>query len=287
MLFSFYTYTKDSQRECVCSAYSSQTGTTFKADPTQPPTFTGSYLNRNYWSCGVDSATLSWSWGWCFLFAWNVLTGVSPEDPWLPGADRLAPLQVQDADGEGQTRHYAADGQRGGGLFRRHGWTEWRGASQRCDRHHHSCRQAASSTPLCSHGEWENLWFLGGIYSHRPVDITRMCVHVCISCSISPFLHIPLTAKVTPRIPVGPLRFLCASFNKTPVRLVTLDLYHINACLIISLKIRFFRSANLFFSTIKVTVTVMTVQFIYKIIMSHTEVAEQQALPHVQLFRPT
>lgn len=112
-------------------------------------------------------------------------------------------------------------------------------------------------------------------------------MHVCISCSISPFLHIPLTAKVTPRIPVGPLRFLCASFNKTPVRLVTLDLYHINACLIISLKIRFFRSPNLFFSTIKVTVTVMTVQFIYKIIMSHTEVAEQQALPHVQLFRPT
>lgn len=95
-----------------------------------------------------------------------------------------------------------------------------------------------------------------------------MCVHVCISCSISPFLHIPLTAKVTPRIPVGPLRFLCASFNKTPVRLVTLDLYHINAYLIISLKIRFFRSANLFFSTIKVTVTVMTVQFIYKIIMN-------------------
>lgn len=275
-------------RECVCSAYSSQTGTTFKAEPTQPPTFTGSYLNRNYWSCALDSATLSWSWGWCFLFAGNVLTGVSPEDPWLPGADRLAPFQVQDADSEGQTRHYAADGQRGGGLFRRHGWTERRGASQCCDRHHHSWRQAASSTPLCGHGEWENLWFFGGgIYSHRPVDIARMCVHVCISCSISPFLHIPLTPKVTPRIPVGPLRFLCASFNKTAVRLVILDLYHINACLIISVKIRFFSSTNLFFSTIKVTVTVMTVQFIYKIKMSHTEVAEQQALLHVQLFRPT
>lgn len=84
---------------------------------------------------------------------------------------------------------------------------------------------------------------------------------------------------------MGPLRFLCTSFHKTAVRLVTLDLYHINTCLIISVKIRFFSSTNLFFSTIKVTVTVMTVQFIYKIKMSHTEVAEQ--LPHVQLFRPT
>lgn len=59
------------------------------------PLFSGSCLTRNYWSSIVDWTTLSWPWGCrCSVFWGDVLTGAGPEDPWLSGADCLAPLQV-------------------------------------------------------------------------------------------------------------------------------------------------------------------------------------------------
>lgn len=56
--------------------------------------FPGSYLTRNYWSSTGLNYTLLILWGVVFSLWGDVLTGAGPEDPWLPGADRLAPLQV-------------------------------------------------------------------------------------------------------------------------------------------------------------------------------------------------
>lgn len=59
---------------------------------------------------------------WCCSDTWlgggggNVSSGAGSENKGLPGADRLPQLQVQDADDEGQARHHAADGDRGGGA---------------------------------------------------------------------------------------------------------------------------------------------------------------------------
>lgn len=83
----------------------------------------------------------------------DVLTGAYPKDPWLPGTDRLAPLQVQDADGEGQACHHAPDRHRGGGPVGRRGGAERRGAGRRRGKRRLSCQQAASSPPLCRYGE--------------------------------------------------------------------------------------------------------------------------------------
>lgn len=86
----------------------------------------------------------------------DVLTGADPKDPWLPGANRLAPLQVQDADGEGQARHHAPDRHRGGGPVGWHGGAERRGAGWRRGKRRLSCQQAPSSPPLCCYGELES-----------------------------------------------------------------------------------------------------------------------------------
>lgn len=85
---------------------------------------------------------------------WNALTGAGAEDPQLPGADRLAALQVQDADGQGQARHHAADGERGGGPLRQRGRAERRGARRSRAHRRRQRRQAAPGPPLRCHGEW-------------------------------------------------------------------------------------------------------------------------------------
>lgn len=149
--------------------------------------------------CGLNHTLLTLGVLVFSVFGGYVLTGACPEDPWLPGADSLAPLQVQDADSEGQTRHYAADCQRGGRPFGRHGWTQWWGAAQRCGNRCRRCRQAASSTPLCRHGEWQSLFLthISSRLTHLHTAWPSACLaHVWVCLHVDPFLSRALALKV-------------------------------------------------------------------------------------------
>lgn len=109
--------------------------------------------------------------GWLLCCRGYVMTGAGPEDPRLPGTDRLSQLQVQDANGEGQACHHAADGQRGGRPLRR-------AERRRHARRRRSRRQGASCAPLGRHGEWQrSLTHLGCVVC------LCVCVSVCVTAS--------------------------------------------------------------------------------------------------------